>query len=123
MDAAVERCIYLGQYRTRITEGNTTVKYLQMALAAVLLAACVAPHQHAYDDAMKRCFSQEPGACDQANQLGAIVAQEHIEAEARANAVAAGLLAVSAGLNAAAAARYQQPAVVVVCRPYIYGGC
>jgi hypothetical protein len=88
---------------------------------ALALGACVAPHQHAYDDALTAC-AQGRGSCDTARQLGRIVEQEKAEQAATAAAVASGLLAVSAGIAAGYAAsqpHYVAAPVYVYC-PY---GC
>jgi len=89
--------------------------------ACGVLAGCVAPHQRAFDEAWSRCMADPPvplsANCAQAAQLGSIVEAEKQQQAASAAAIASGLLAVSAGLNAAAAARRPVYApVVVVCR-------
>jgi len=101
-------------------------KTLSRATAIVatcgILAGCVAPHQHAFDEAWSRCMADPPvplsANCAQAAQLGSIVEAEKQQQAASAAAVASGLLAVSAGFAAGYAAThpvYTAPSVVVVC--------
>ena len=118
-----------------IVREHSVLAFVPRRAAAVVavcgvLAGCVAPHQHAFDEALDRCqhpreatlpLAYDTPDCAQAAQLGRIVEQEKAEQAANAAAFASGMLAVSAGLAAAAAQRprYVAAPVYVYC-PY---GC
>ena len=99
---------------------KTLSRTTAIVAACGLLAACVAPHQAEYDRARAACAVEATqSSCQAAYQLGNLVAAEKAEQAAAADAVAASMLAVSAGLNAAAAARQPRYVPVVVCAwPY-----